>query len=275
MPRTISITTGPLSTKDHHSFRLDLDNPVFEKRMLRPHQQEIKKHVIRHGESTNAGRTNDGGGGKLKRSVKFSDRVSVQFVPGYTNRMIFELFYSAEELTKFKDEAVIEESGLLESVSASAEPTFKVELLVVEGVLLPVNLPSPPGSRKLSLSGRQGSLLLQVAESPIAIREVFVESASAADHQSTTNTGAGEQRRPRAPRERRGTALVRTRSSRDFPAARRTDSTPAPRARCQSSLAGLPGGAPERRRRPESTSPVRPKRQDTPPQPLELPAPVW
>jgi hypothetical protein len=130
-----------------------------------PPQKFTKHHVIRHGESTNR-RTN---GGKLNRSVWFSDKVPVQFVPGLTNRMVFEMFYTAVELTKFRDDAVIEESGLLESVSASAEPTFKVEF--------PAELvPSPKGGGINARKGRisrvrpRQSLLLQVAESPIAIR---------------------------------------------------------------------------------------------------------
>jgi hypothetical protein len=111
MATTIS-NTGRLSSKDHRTFCLD--NPAHKKMF----PQEFQDHVIRHGESTTS-RTN--GGKQLNRSVWFSDKVSVQFVPGMTNRMAIELFYSAEELTKFKDDAVIEESGLLDSVSASAE----------------------------------------------------------------------------------------------------------------------------------------------------------
>jgi hypothetical protein len=183
--------------------------------------------------------------------------------------MVFELFYSAEELTKFRDDAVFEESaGLLESVSSSAEPTFKVEELPAPTELLF----SPPGRKGRITLGRQ-SLLLQVAESPIALREVLVESAvniiNADDDEESTTTSntAARERRPRVPREQRNTgasALPGSRSRSGGIPARRTDRP----ARSQSSLVGPPlGRRPVERtrggpRHPHSTSPVRPKRQE-------------
>jgi hypothetical protein len=61
MTTTIS-STGRLSSKEeHHTFRLD--NPVVYEKM--PNSRTT--------------------GGKLDRSVCFSDKVSVEFVPGFTN----------------------------------------------------------------------------------------------------------------------------------------------------------------------------------------------
>jgi hypothetical protein len=228
--------------------------------------------IIRRGEST----TSSTNGRKLNRSVWFSDKVSVHFVPVLTNQMVYDLFYSSEQLTKFRNDAILEKSGLLESVSTSAEPTFTVVEFQEE---LPAEVPSPPGrnARKERNSlGPRRSILLKVAESPIALREVLLESS---DDEYTTNTARERRPRAAAPRERRGTtALGRTRSG-DLPI-QRTDSNMTPRARSRSTLVGISGrnAAAERRGgRPHSTSPVRPRRQeaDPPRKPLELPAELF
>lgn len=124
-----------------------------------------------------------------RKSVSFSYDTKIIDVPAMTDAMVAILFYSTDEIASMKEQALMEQAGVIDSVSSEGQDLFQVDLAL-------------PGFRRKSLERvpvRSGSPRKRLEE-PVAS---VIGATSPTDLEISTKL--------RAPRERG--APQRTRSN--------------------------------------------------------------